>query len=126
MLWSISEAVTLLINFFRSSHRRCSVEIGVLKSFANFTGKHLRWSLFLISCNRFFLWNLRNFYEDLFWRTSANNCSWRNPFVGSVWNLKLVYCMKQLLNQLFWKKKGKLCRISDNLSKSYIFIDFRG
>ena len=32
----------------RSSHRMCSVKIGVLKSFASFTGKHLCWSLFLI------------------------------------------------------------------------------
>ena len=32
----------------RSSHRRYSVKKGVLKSFANFTGKHLYWSLFLI------------------------------------------------------------------------------
>ena len=29
----------------RSSHRRCSVKKGVLKNFANFTEKHLRWSL---------------------------------------------------------------------------------
>ena len=32
----------------RSSHRRCSIEKVVLKNFAIFTGKHLRWSLFLI------------------------------------------------------------------------------
>ena len=34
----------------RSSHQRCSVGKGVLKNFGNFTGKHLRWSLFLWSC----------------------------------------------------------------------------
>ena len=39
MLWSISEAATFLKIFFRSSHRRCSVKIGFLKSFANFTEK---------------------------------------------------------------------------------------
>ena len=33
---------------FRNSHQRCSVKIDVLKNFANFTGKHLFWSLFLI------------------------------------------------------------------------------
>ena len=32
----------------RSSHRRCSKEKAVLKNFAIFTGKHVRWSLFLI------------------------------------------------------------------------------
>ena len=30
----------------RSSHRRCSVKKGVLRNFANFTGKHLCQSLF--------------------------------------------------------------------------------
>ena len=34
----------------RSSHQRCSVGKDVLKNFGNFTGKHLRWSLFLWSC----------------------------------------------------------------------------
>ena len=32
----------------RSSHRRFPVENGFLKNFANFTGKHLCWSVFLI------------------------------------------------------------------------------
>ena len=32
----------------RSSHRSCSVKKGVLKNSANFTGKHLCWSLFLL------------------------------------------------------------------------------
>ena len=39
--------------FNRCSHRRCSVKKGVLKSFANFTGKHLWWSLFLINLEAF-------------------------------------------------------------------------
>ena len=30
----------------RSSHRRCFIEKGVLKTLAKFTGKHLCWSLF--------------------------------------------------------------------------------
>ena len=37
-----------LLGLFRSSHRRCSVKKGVLKNFANFTGKHLCWSPFWI------------------------------------------------------------------------------
>ena len=41
---------------FRSSHWRCFVKKGVLKSPASFTGKHLRWTLFnkvtdLQACN---------------------------------------------------------------------------
>ena len=33
----------------KSSHRRCSIKEAVLKNFAVFTGKHLYWSLFLIT-----------------------------------------------------------------------------
>ena len=34
---------------YRTSHQRCSVEIGILKNFPKFTGEHLRQSLF---CNK--------------------------------------------------------------------------
>ena len=37
---------------YRSSHRRCSVKKGVFfRNFANFSGKHLCWSLFLRASN---------------------------------------------------------------------------
>ena len=39
--------------YVTSSHRRCSVKKGVLKNFANFKGKHLCWSLFLIKLQAF-------------------------------------------------------------------------
>ena len=46
----------LLLLILKSSHERCSIEKGVLKNFANFTEKHLCWSLFnkvakLRACN---------------------------------------------------------------------------
>ena len=44
----------------RSSHWSCSVKIGVLKYFANFTGKHLCWSLFLTESSGL----------QLFWKVS--------------------------------------------------------
>ena len=59
---------------------------GGLMNFTNFTRKHLCWSFLnkagLIARNfikkdsntGFFMWNLRNFQEHLFWRTSANGC----------------------------------------------------
>ena len=64
----------------RSSQERCSVKKGVLKNFANFTGKHLCWSLFLIKFQAFnpgtllkrdsntgvFLWSFRNFKDTYF------------------------------------------------------------
>ena len=36
----------------RSSHRKCSAKIGVLKSFTNFTGKRLCWRLSFIKFKR--------------------------------------------------------------------------
>ena len=68
-----------ILGLFRSSHRSCSVEKGALKDSANFTGKHLCWSLFLITLQVFkaatllkvysyldvFLWNLWNFLRTL-------------------------------------------------------------
>ena len=33
---------------FRSSHQRCSIKKAVLKNFAVFTGKYLRYGLFLM------------------------------------------------------------------------------
>ena len=45
----------LILTLFRCSHRRCSVKKGVLKSFANFIGKCLWWSLFLIKLQTFSL-----------------------------------------------------------------------
>ena len=37
---------------YRSSHQSCTVKEGVLKNFANFTGKHVCWSLFLTKYKR--------------------------------------------------------------------------
>ena len=42
-----------IILSLRSSHWRCSIEKDVFKNFANFTGKHLCWSLFLIKLHAF-------------------------------------------------------------------------
>ena len=36
------------MSYYRSSHRRCFVKIGVLRNFAKFTGKHLFGGSFLI------------------------------------------------------------------------------
>ena len=60
----------------------------VIKNFANFTGKHLYWSIFLTKLQTWdpatllkrdsntgaFLLNFCNFKEHLFWRTSVNDC----------------------------------------------------
>ena len=73
---------------FRSSHRRYSLKKGVLKNFANFTRKHLCWRLFLITLQAWgptallkrdsntgvFLSKSQNLFEQLFWRTYAEDC----------------------------------------------------
>ena len=42
-----------MTGFLSSSHRRCSIKTAVLKSFTILKGKHLRWSLFLITLQTF-------------------------------------------------------------------------
>ena len=67
----------------QSSRLQIFFKKGVLKNFANFTGKYLCWSLFLIKLQAWkhgtllkrdsntdvFLWNLRNFLKNLFYKT---------------------------------------------------------
>ena len=70
---------------YRSSYSQINFKIGFLTNFAHFTGKHLCWSLFIKAatllkrdCNSaVFMWNLRNFKNILFYRTSPvwwNRC----------------------------------------------------
>ena len=70
----------------RSSHCRCSVKRGVLKNFANDTGKYLCWSLFLIMLQGLnfatflkrdsnwsvFLWSMQIFRTPIL----KNICKW--------------------------------------------------
>ena len=90
----------LVINF-RSSCSQMFFKVGILKNFANVTGKELDWSLFLINLLALrpatllkrdfnigmFLWNLRNFQEYLFLQ---------NTISSSFWNLRSVRVL------LFW------------------------
>ena len=95
-----------------SSHWNCYVKKGVLRNFANFIGKHLCRSLFLIGLQAFrpaalskrdsntdvFLWNLQNFWEHLIWglrTTASETCSftWAALFNKShIW-LKLIHML---------------------------------
>ena len=63
-----------LPDLFRSSHQWCSVKKGVLKTFANFTGKHLCWGLFLIT-----LLVLRPATLLKRYRSSHQKCSIKRP-----------------------------------------------
>ena len=65
---------------FRNSHQSCSVKKGVLKNSKNISGKHLRWSLFLIKLqdlrlqHRCFPVSIAKFLRTLFWWISVNDC----------------------------------------------------
>ena len=77
----------------KSSHRRCSLQKGILRNFAKLTGKHLCQSLFFNkvaillkkkpelylkrdSGTGFFLWIMQNFWEHLSYRTPPDDCFW--------------------------------------------------
>ena len=75
---------------FRSSRSQRFLKISVLKNFANFTGKHLCWSLFLIkrqlfSCeiceifkNIFFFQNTSGCFGKLKYRKTHHSEYWRS------------------------------------------------
>ena len=89
---------------------------GVLKNFANFTGKHLCWSLFFTklqafrpatllkidSCTSVFLWNLRNSEEQLFWRTSERLLLCIDDFIIYWFLQPLQYTIFIFTNTLFF------------------------
>ena len=77
----ISWLSDLFWRLYRSSHRRCSLKEGVIKNFAQFTGKHL--------CKRFFksLWHRCfpvNFAKFL-----------RTPFLQNT-SRRLLFCLQTL------------------------------
>ena len=73
-IWTRKNSVLDIFHAVQKQPPDVFYEKGILKNFANFTGKHLCWSLFLINLQAFrpatlwkrdsigvFLWNLRNF-----------------------------------------------------------------
>ena len=79
----------------RSSHQRYSVRKGVLKNFANFTGKQLCWSLFLWCCRppacKFFIKRLQHKYFPVKFAKLL-----RTPILKNI--------CKRLLPEVFYKK----------------------
>ena len=82
-------------------------EIGVLKYFAIFTGKHLRWSLFLIKFIKtlfntgIFLWILRkNFKNSYFYRTPPVVASVDCCFIPAVYLEPFQTLMMELFTKL--------------------------
>ena len=96
----------------RSSLLQMFFKISVLIDFANFTGKHLCWSLFLIKlqslkvCNfikntptRCFPVKFAKYLNTLFLQNIYGNCFWRNAswWLLLPWKIKSVERLK-----LFW------------------------
>ena len=79
----------------RSSHRRCSIEIGVVKILTKFTGKHLCQSLFKVTGLRpatllkMRLWHRCfpvNFVKlRVFYRTPPDDCFYNSYLMHDVW-----------------------------------------
>ena len=96
----------------RSSHRRCSVNNDGLRNYANFTGKHLCWSLFLIqleiwrpvtllnkdSNTGVFLWNLRNFKAPI----SKSIGKWLLVPLYTNWTHQKIYRLVVIDNLYQW------------------------
>ena len=72
---------------YRRSHRKCTIKKGVLKNLANFTGKHLYWSLF---SNKITDVNVAKFLRTLVYRTPTGDffCS---LYYGSVLNNDILH-----------------------------------
>ena len=85
-----------LLDLFRSSHQRCSVKKGVLKTFANFTGKHLCWSLFLITLLVFRPATLLKRY-----RSSHQRCSIKRAVLKNF----AIFTGKHLCRSRFFQKE---------------------
>ena len=84
LVFTLCFAIAYLGNS-KSSRFQVFFKIVVLRHFTNFTEKLLWWSLFLIKLqalskkriwHRCFLWNLRNFYEQLFLQKSSDGYFW--------------------------------------------------
>ena len=124
---------------FRSSHRRCSMKKVFFKNFTAFTGKHLRWTLFLIklqpwgraallkkefstgfSCEYCEIFKSTYFEEHL--RTAAPAVSWNFLRIS-----QKVFCRMSVNNSFSWLSGGYI-RNSDphsQLDTSFYTSSFR-
>ena len=63
-----------LQHFYRSSRSQMFLEIGVFKDFANFTGKHLCWSLFLIKLQVWRAYDVRPGEPTMLLKRDSKTC----------------------------------------------------
>ena len=87
-------------SIIRSSHRRCSVKKAVLKEFANFTGKHRCWSLFLIKLQANFI--KKRLQHRCFPVKFAKFL--KTPVSKNIWEQLLLHCQRLILLHYFHQK----------------------
>ena len=117
---------------FRSSHHRCSVIKAVLHRKTPALESLFNKVAGLKACNFFkgdsntgvFLWNIRDFSEHIFWRTSVTNCfcffktmtrqipeQWRGSFMKKIRSSHQRCSIKKVVLGNFTKFTGKhLCQ----------------
>ena len=114
------------VNYFRKKKKsivtfrsQMFFKIVYLKNFANFTAKHLYWSLFLIkwqvwwpatfikrdSNKLVFLWNLRSFLEGLFLQNTSVDCFWPSQLFGLIQKSRNANCWNTIVLWIFKKLK---------------------
>ena len=113
---------------FRSSRMQMFFKTGVIRNFVIFTGKHLCWSIFLIKLrtlrpatlfqphpqkilqHKWFLWKLRNFYEQVFSLNTSGGCFCQFDKVTAPWwaSADLLFF---IINEVFGMVSiEKICR----------------
>ena len=107
---------------YRGSHPNCSSKKEVLKNFAKFTGKYLRWILFLMklqarglqfcwkrdSRTGVFLWILQNFMNTYFTeQTRATASSHKQVTINPTWRLfsKHNVCILRAICHFYYEIK---------------------
>ena len=93
-MWKVLDSFRLVWETLGGSHRRCSIEKGVLKDFTKFTRKDLYWSLFF---NKVVGWSPRQVFSCELWKI------FKNPFLRNTpGRLLLLKATKNYENS--WKK----------------------
>ena len=104
-----------IFTFLLQKSRRCSVKKCFLKNVANFTGKYLCWSLFLIKLQVF----KNTYFEEHLWTTACKN-------INICLLFKVLFlCRIKILNSNGNKKKKHVRKCDVNLMGTRIVGDRR-
>ena len=85
---------------FKSRRSQMLFNIGFLKNFGAFTGKHLRWSLFLIMLQVLILLRMGLFRAAHRWRAGGQKASPAPVHILQLWNLTQLQLLKEDLKNI--------------------------